>query len=39
MTLQYLKIKKQIRIENYFHLEHIYEKNGRCTKRLKCKKG
>ena len=34
-----LKIKKQIRIENYFDFKHIYEKkNGRGTQRFKCKK-
>ena len=34
-----LKIKKQIIIESYFDLKHIDDKkNGKGTKRFKCKK-
>ena len=35
-----LKIKKNIRVENYFDFKHINDKkNGKGTKRFKCKKG
>ena len=35
-----LKIKKHIRVENYFNFKHVdNKKNGRSTKSFKCKKG
>ena len=35
-----LKIQKHVRVQNYFDFKHIDDKkNGRGTKRFKCKKG